>query len=68
MSELFFFKCNSKTYTKGPEPKDNDDKVHSVGEEHQHVDVCDSTVLRMDQVIEELLHGKIDLQKPAERT
>ena len=58
---------NVKTYTKRPESKHNDDEVDCVGEEHHHIDVCDGAVLWMDQVMEELPHGKIDLHEPAEK-
>lgn len=60
-------KCKKKTYAKRPESKHDDDEVDRVGEEHQHVDVCDCAVLRVDQVMEELPHGKVDLHEPAEK-
>lgn len=72
LSEVILFmgeKNNNfnQTYTKGPESKHNDDEVNCVSEEHQHIDVCDCTVLRMDQVIEELPHRKVDLQEPTKK-
>lgn len=53
-----------KTYTEGPESKHDDDEVDGVGQEHQHVDVGDGAVLGMDQVVEELSHGKVDVHEP----
>lgn len=57
----------NQTYTEGPEPKYDDDKVDRVGKKHQHVDVCDCAVLWVDQVMEELPHGKVDLHEPARK-
>lgn len=51
----------ASTYPKSPEAKDNDDEVHSVGQEHQHIHVSHSTVVWVDEVIEELPNGYIDL-------
>lgn len=66
MKRIFLIELSSKTYTKRPESKHNNDKVDCVSEEHQHIDVCDCTVLWMDQVMEELLHRKVDLHEPTE--
>lgn len=49
------------TYPKGPEAEDDDDEVHSVGQEHQHIHISHSTVVWVDEVIEELPNGYIDL-------
>lgn len=54
---------DSATYSKGRESKDNDHEVNCVSEEHQHIDVCDGAVLRMDQIVEELFHRKVDLHE-----
>lgn len=54
---------SSWTHTKGPESKHNDDEVDGVGQEHQNVHVCDSTVLWMDEVVEELPDGNVDLHE-----
>jgi hypothetical protein len=51
-----------QTYPKSPEAEDDDDKVNSVGQEHEHIHVCHSTVLWVDQVVEELTDGDVDLQ------
>lgn len=53
----------SKTYSKGRESKHNDHEVDCVSKEHQHIDVRDGTVLRMDQIVEELFHRKVDLHE-----
>ena len=53
----------SKTYSKRRESKHDDDEVNCVSEEHQHIDVCDGTVLGMDQIVEEPFHGKVDLHE-----
>ena len=60
----FSSKSKFNTYTKRPESKHDDDEVDGVSEEHQHIDVCHCAVLRMDQVIEELPHGQVDLHEP----
>lgn len=60
------FTAELKTYTKGPESKHDDDEVDRVGEEHQHIDVRDRAVLWVNQVIEKLLHGQVDIQNPTE--
>lgn len=52
------------TYPEGPEAKDNDDKVHGVGQEHEHVHVGHSAVVGVDEVVEELPDGHVDLQSP----
>lgn len=49
------------TYPKGPESKDDDNEVYSVSQKHQHVYISHSTVVWMDEVIEELPNGDIDL-------
>lgn len=59
-----WFEADSQTYTKRPESKHDDDEVDCVSEEHQHVDVCDGAVVRVDQVIEKLSDGKVDLHEP----
>lgn len=64
---MYGFKPDSKTYTKRPESKHDDDEVDCVSEEHQHIDVCDCAVLRVDQVVEKLPHGKVQLQKPVKK-
>lgn len=51
------------TYSKGPESKHNDDEVNRVSKEHQHIDVRDGAVLRMDQIMEELPHREVDLHE-----
>lgn len=56
-----------KTNPKSPESKDNNDEVHSVGQEHEHIDVCHSAVLRVDQVVEELADGDVDLKGAARK-
>ena len=55
-------KKSSHTNPKSPESKDNNDEVHSVSQEHEHIDVCHSAVLGVDQVIEELTDRDIDLK------
>lgn len=57
----------SQTYPKGPEAKDDDDKVNSVSQEHEHIHVGHSTVVWVDEVIEELSDGHIYLQSPAKQ-
>ena len=39
-----------------------DDEVDNVDEEHEGVDVAHRAVLRVDDVIEELPDGKVDVQ------
>lgn len=70
-TELIFFhgcihltKSKFDSYTKRPESKYDDDEIDGVSEEHQHIHVCHCAVLWMDQVIEELPHGKIYLHEP----
>lgn len=58
----------NQRYPEGGVSKDDDDEVDGVGQKHQHVDVSDCAVLWVDQVMEELLHGKVDLQEPAKKT
>lgn len=55
-----------KTYAKSPESKHDDDEVHGISEEHEHVDVSDSTVFRVDQVVEELADGQVEFHSSAE--
>lgn len=57
-----------QTHPKGGVSKHNDDEVDCVSKKHQHVDVRDCAVLWVDQVMEELPHGKVDLHEPAENT
>lgn len=52
------------TYPKGPKAKDNDDKVDSVSQEHKHIHISYSTVVWVDEVVEELSDGHIYLQSP----
>lgn len=54
------------THSKSCEAKDNDDEVHRVSQEHQHIDVCHRTVVRVDQVVKELANGEVDLQSSAQ--
>lgn len=54
------------THSKSCEAKDNDDEVHRVSKEHQHIDVCYSTVVWVDQVVKKLANREVDLQSPAE--
>lgn len=54
----------SPTYPKGPEAEDNDDEVHGVRQEHKHVHVSDGTVVGVDEVVEELPDGHVELQGP----
>ena len=56
------------TYPKGPEAKDNDDKVDSVGQEHEHIHIGHGAVVGVDEVVEELSDGHIYLQSPAKQT
>lgn len=55
------------TYPKGPEAKDDDDKVNSVRQKHEHIHVGHSTVVWVDEVIEELSDRHIYLQSPAKQ-
>lgn len=54
----------SPTYPEGPEAKDNDDEVHGVCREHKHIHVGNGALVRVDEVIEELPDGHIELQGP----
>uniref|UniRef100_A0A0E9QCW6 Uncharacterized protein n=1 Tax=Anguilla anguilla TaxID=7936 RepID=A0A0E9QCW6_ANGAN len=49
---------------KAQKTEHGDDEVNRVGKEHQHIDVRHSTVLRVNQVVEELPNGVVDLQGP----
>lgn len=57
----------STSYSKGPEAEDDDDEVHGVGEEHQHVDVGDGAVLGLDQRPEEVEERPVESKAPAHR-
>lgn len=54
----------SSTHPEGPKSENDDDEVDRVGQKHEHVDVRHSAVLRVDQVIEELPDGNVDVQNP----
>lgn len=54
----------NQTHPKGRVSKHDDDKVNGVSKKHEHVDVCDCAVLWVDQIMEELPHGKVDLHEP----
>lgn len=56
------------TYPEGPEAEDNDDEVHGVRQEHKHVHVGDGAVVRVDEVVEELPDGHVELQGPMGQT
>ena len=49
------------TYPKGPKAKDNDDEVNSVSQEHKHIHISHSTIVWVDEVVEELSDGHIYL-------
>lgn len=66
-SRIWWEKKCCDTNPKSPESKDNNDEVHSVGQEHEHVDVCHSAVLRVDQVIKELTDGNVNLKGAASK-
>lgn len=53
------------TYPKGPKAEDNDDEVHSVSQEHEHIHVSHGAIVRVDEVVKELFDGHVDLQRPA---
>ena len=53
------------TYAESPESEHDDDEVYGVGEEHEHVDVGHGTVLRVDQVVEELADGLVEIHASA---
>lgn len=46
---------NIPTHSKSPEAKYDDDEVHDIGEEHQSVDISGSSVLSMQDVVDESL-------------
>lgn len=48
------------THPKSPEPKDDDDEVHHVCEEHECIDICGGSVLGMEDVSEESIRGSVD--------
>lgn len=52
------------TYPKSPKPKHNDDEVHSICEEHQHINISHSTVFRVNEIVEKLSDGHIYLKSP----
>lgn len=54
----------SSTNPESPKSENDDDEVDRVGQEHEHVDVGHGAVLRVDQVIEELPNGNVDIQNP----
>lgn len=56
------------TYPEGPEAEDNDDEVHGVRQEHKHVHVGDGAVVGVDEVVEELPDGHVELQGPMGQT
>ena len=58
----------SPTYPEGPEAEDNDDEVHSVRQEHKHVHIGDGAVVGVDEVVEELPDGHVELQGPRGQT
>lgn len=58
----------SPTYPEGPEAEDNDDEVHGVRQEHKHIHIGDSAVVRVDEVVEELPDGHVELQGPMGQT
>lgn len=43
------------THSKRPETKHDDNKVHDISEEHQSVDISGSSVLSMQDVVDESL-------------
>lgn len=45
---------HSQTYSKGPEAEDDDDEVYHISQEHEGVDIRGSTVLAVQDVLEEL--------------
>lgn len=53
-------------YPESPEAEDDDDEVNSVCQEHEDVDIGHCTVLRMDEVIEELSNREVDLSSSDE--
>ena len=58
----------SPTYPKGPEAEDDDDKVDGVCQEHEHVHVGHGAVVGVDEVVEELSDGHVELQGPVRQT
>lgn len=58
----------TRTYPKSRKTEEDDDEVDGVGQEYEHIDICQSAVLWMDQVVEELTNGQVDLHGPGENT
>lgn len=54
----------SVTYPKSPKSKYNDDEVHSICEEHQHIHISHCTVVWMNKIVEKLSDGHIHLKSP----
>lgn len=47
------------TYPKSPVAKNDDYEIDNINQEHQGIDITHRTVLRVDDVIEELPDGKV---------
>lgn len=54
-------------YPKSPESKNDNDEVNGVSEKHQHVDVGHCAVLGVNQVVEKLTNGRVDLKSPGKK-
>lgn len=55
------------SYPKGPEAKDDDDKVNDISEEHQGVDICGGPVFILGYTPKETLSRLLHILEPAEK-
>lgn len=55
MSVRYINTKHIRTHSKSPEAKHDDDEVHHISEEHQSVDISGSSVLSMQDVLDERL-------------
>lgn len=55
------------SHPKSPEPKDDDDEVDDVGEEHEGVDISGSLVLRVENTPKEPFGWMVNAIKTGER-
>ena len=59
-----YIQMPSMTYPESPKTKHNDDEVHCICEEHQHIYISHSTVVWMNKIVEKLSDRHIHLESP----